>query len=195
MNETPLRVTLTELGHTQPPTSLQADNSTAFGILNDTIKQKQSKAMDMRYHWLTDRVRQKQFDDYWRPGREKLGDYHTKHTAFIIGTSVQWLFPNSMAWFALPMSRKSPWDKFLGERLRALAGTHGGAALLAAGVTTLGGSDEFGEWMTWAGEVGVTSLWSCLIHWPYWGCERLLDQRSWAFIFCRLQWGVLSFRR
>jgi hypothetical protein len=35
--------------------------------------------MDMRYHWLTDRVRQKHFDVYWRPGRENLGDYHTKH--------------------------------------------------------------------------------------------------------------------
>jgi hypothetical protein len=45
-----LRVTLTELGHTQPPTPLRTDNSTAFGILNETIKQKRSKAMDMRYH-------------------------------------------------------------------------------------------------------------------------------------------------
>jgi hypothetical protein len=35
--------------------------------------------MDMRYHWLTDRVCQKQFDVYWRPGRENLGNYHTKH--------------------------------------------------------------------------------------------------------------------
>jgi hypothetical protein len=35
--------------------------------------------MDMIYHWLTDKVRQKQFDVYWRPGRENLGDYHTKH--------------------------------------------------------------------------------------------------------------------
>jgi hypothetical protein len=35
--------------------------------------------MDMRYHWLTDRVRRKQFDVYWRPGRENLGNYHTKH--------------------------------------------------------------------------------------------------------------------
>jgi hypothetical protein len=35
--------------------------------------------MDMRYHWLTNRVRQKQFDVYWRPGHENLGDYHTKH--------------------------------------------------------------------------------------------------------------------
>jgi hypothetical protein len=75
----PLRVTLTELGHTQPPTPLQTDNSTVFGIVNKTIKQKRSKAMDIRYHWLTYRVRQKHFDVYWRPGRENLGDYHTKH--------------------------------------------------------------------------------------------------------------------
>jgi hypothetical protein len=35
--------------------------------------------MDMRYNWLTDRVRQKQFFVYWRPGRDNLEDYHTKH--------------------------------------------------------------------------------------------------------------------
>jgi hypothetical protein len=75
----PLRVTLTELGHTQFPTPLRTDNSTAYGIVNETIKQKRSKSMDMRYHWLTDRVHQTQFDVYWRPGRGNLGDYHTKH--------------------------------------------------------------------------------------------------------------------
>jgi hypothetical protein len=75
----PLRVTLTELVHTQPPAPLRTDNSTAFSIFNETIKQKRSKSMDMRYHCLTDRVRQKQFDVYWRPGRKNLGDYHTKH--------------------------------------------------------------------------------------------------------------------
>jgi hypothetical protein len=75
----PLRVILMELGHSQPPTPLHTDNSTAFGILNETIKQKRSKAMDMRYHWLTDQFRQKQFGVYWRPGRENLVNYHTKH--------------------------------------------------------------------------------------------------------------------
>jgi hypothetical protein len=75
----PLRVTLTELGHTQPPTPLRTDDSTAFGFLNKKIKHKRSKAMDMRYHWPTNRVRQKQFDVYWRPGCENLDDYHTKH--------------------------------------------------------------------------------------------------------------------
>jgi hypothetical protein len=52
----PLRVTLTELSLIQPSTPIRTYNSTEFGILNETIKQKRSKEMDMRYHWLTDRV-------------------------------------------------------------------------------------------------------------------------------------------
>jgi hypothetical protein len=43
----PLGVTLTKLGHTQPPTPLRTDNSTAFSVVNETMKQKLSKAMDM----------------------------------------------------------------------------------------------------------------------------------------------------
>jgi hypothetical protein len=43
----PFRVTLTELGRTQPPTPLRTNNYTAFGILNKTIKQKRSKSIDM----------------------------------------------------------------------------------------------------------------------------------------------------
>jgi hypothetical protein len=72
-------LTLTELGHTQPPTHIITDNSTAYDIMNKTIKQKRSKAMDMQYHWLADRVRQKQFDVFLRPGGENIADYHTKH--------------------------------------------------------------------------------------------------------------------
>jgi hypothetical protein len=72
----PLRVTLTEVGHTQPATPLHTYSYTAFGILNEKIG---SKAMYMRYHWLTDRVPQKQFDMYWRPGHDNLGDYHKNH--------------------------------------------------------------------------------------------------------------------
>jgi hypothetical protein len=35
--------------------------------------------MDMKYYWLQDRVRQKQYDVYWRPGKDNLSDYHTKN--------------------------------------------------------------------------------------------------------------------
>jgi hypothetical protein len=57
----PISITLIELGHKQPATPLWTDNSTDLGILNETITRKRSKAMDMRYHQLTDRVHQKQF--------------------------------------------------------------------------------------------------------------------------------------
>jgi hypothetical protein len=75
----PLRITLLELGHKQPATPLRTNNSTAYIILNETIKQIRSKSMDMKYYWLKDRVCQQQFDVYWRPGKDNLGDYHTKH--------------------------------------------------------------------------------------------------------------------
>jgi hypothetical protein len=78
-NAAPLRITLMELGHKQLVTPLRTDNSTAFGILNEIIKQKRSKSMGMKYYWLQDRVRQKQYDVYWRPGKDNLGDCHTKH--------------------------------------------------------------------------------------------------------------------
>jgi hypothetical protein len=74
-----LCVTLLELGNKQPETPLRTDNSTAYGILNEPIKQKRSKSIDMKYYWLQDIVSKKQFDVYWRPGKDNLADYHTKH--------------------------------------------------------------------------------------------------------------------
>ena len=54
-----LRTILEELGHLQPSTPIKMDNSTAEGIINKTIKQKKSRAMDMMPHRLRDRVLQK----------------------------------------------------------------------------------------------------------------------------------------
>ena len=75
----PIRTTLEEMGHLQPPTPVQVDNSTAEGFANETIKQKRSKAIDMRFYWIQDRTRQGQFLIYWRPGVDNLADYLTKH--------------------------------------------------------------------------------------------------------------------
>jgi hypothetical protein len=74
-----LRTTLEELGHTQPPTPMETDNTTATGYSNGTIKQKRTKAMDMRFYWIKDRVKQGQFHIYWGPGYQNLVDYFTKH--------------------------------------------------------------------------------------------------------------------
>ena len=35
--------------------------------------------MDMRFYWVKDRVKQKQFNIRWRPGNSNLADYPTKH--------------------------------------------------------------------------------------------------------------------
>eukprot|EP00804_Cyclotella_cryptica_P018678 CCRYP_007188-RD/>CCRYP_007188-RD protein AED:0.48 eAED:0.48 QI:0/-1/0/1/-1/0/1/0/59 len=49
------------MGHPQPPTPIQTDNSTALGVVNNTIQPKHTKAMDMRFHWLHCRINQKHF--------------------------------------------------------------------------------------------------------------------------------------
>jgi hypothetical protein len=74
-----LRTTLIELGHPQPATPIQTDNEVAEGIINDKVKQRRSKAIDMRFYWVRDRVRQGQFRIHWKSGKENLADYFTKH--------------------------------------------------------------------------------------------------------------------
>ena len=74
-----IRQPLEDMGHPQPPTPIQTDNANAAGISNNTVKQRKSKAMDMRFYWIQDRVDQKQYLVYWAPGTVNLGDYFTKH--------------------------------------------------------------------------------------------------------------------
>ena len=74
-----IRIIVEELGHKQPPTPLQTDNSMADGVVNGKVQPKRTKAMDMRFHWLRDRECQEQFRIYWRPGRLNYADYWTKH--------------------------------------------------------------------------------------------------------------------
>jgi hypothetical protein len=73
------RTTLSEMGHNQEATDLTADNTTADGIINNTVQQKRSKAMEMRLYWVKDRVEQKKINVGWAPGDTNLGDYFTKH--------------------------------------------------------------------------------------------------------------------
>jgi hypothetical protein len=49
-----LRQILSEMGHPQPKTPIQTDNTTAEGVINNKIQPKHTKAMDVRFHWLRD---------------------------------------------------------------------------------------------------------------------------------------------
>ena len=66
------------LGHPQQPTEVETDNASVDGFANGTMKLKTSKAMDMRYNWVPDRVRQGHFVIIWRPGKDNLADFFTK---------------------------------------------------------------------------------------------------------------------
>jgi hypothetical protein len=72
------RNTLHDLGYPQSPTPIICDNACAVAITNNTVKQKRSKAIDMRFHWVRDRVQQGHFIVSWRPGTENLADFFTK---------------------------------------------------------------------------------------------------------------------
>lgn len=69
---------LTDLGYPQHTTTIMCDNSCAVGIANDDVKQKRSKAIDMRYHWIRDQVAQGKLQVKWEKGSANLADYFTK---------------------------------------------------------------------------------------------------------------------
>ena len=75
----PARHVLEAMGHKEPPTPMQTDNTTAQGVITNNIASKRLKSMDMKLRWLRCRTSQKQFLHNWQPGPNNLGDYVTKH--------------------------------------------------------------------------------------------------------------------
>ena len=73
---------LNAMGYPQKATPIIVDNQCAQGICNNTVKQRRSKAIDMRYHWIRDRVAAGHFTVLWFPGHRNLADFFTKaHSA------------------------------------------------------------------------------------------------------------------
>jgi hypothetical protein len=70
--------TAMDLGYPQHTIQMTSDNSCAVGIANNTVKQKRSKAIDMRYHWIRDQVKQRKISVIWKPGSVNLADFFTK---------------------------------------------------------------------------------------------------------------------
>lgn len=73
-----LRQILNSLGYPQNPTTILCDNQCAVDIALDTIKPKRTKSIDMRFHWMRDRIAQKQFTVTWCKGADNLADFFTK---------------------------------------------------------------------------------------------------------------------
>ena len=75
----PLRQTLIDLDHPQPPTEIITDNSIASGVVNQTVKQNKLRSMNMRYFKLIDLIQQHLINVRWKPGEMNLANYFTKH--------------------------------------------------------------------------------------------------------------------
>lgn len=73
-----IRTIFAALGYPQQATPLLTDNNVAVGFANDTIQHAKTKAIDMRFHWIRDRVRQQHFVIGWVPGDSNIADYFTK---------------------------------------------------------------------------------------------------------------------
>ena len=72
------RTTLSDLGYPQTGTPIITDNTTAKGIADQSVRLKRSKAVDMRYFWIRDRVKRGHYVIHWAPGADNLADYFTK---------------------------------------------------------------------------------------------------------------------
>ena len=67
----PIITALSELNQQQPArrTHISTNNSTAKGVLTANLRQKLSKAFDMRYWWIKYRIKQHHFKLVWEPGK------------------------------------------------------------------------------------------------------------------------------
>ena len=72
------RRTLSDLGYPQDATPIITDNTTAQGFAHKTIRLKRSKAMDMRWYWVQDRIANGDYVVTWGPGADNAADYLTK---------------------------------------------------------------------------------------------------------------------
>ena len=72
------RSILASLGYIQPPTTILCDNECAIGLANKSIQPKMSKSINMRLHWVQDRVKLNHFRVVFVPGVDNLADFFTK---------------------------------------------------------------------------------------------------------------------
>ena len=109
------RQVLHDLGYPQPATIILVDNQCARGIATNTVQPKRTKSIDMKYHWIRDRVGQKQFNVIWRPGSLNLADFFTKALPVHVHASLMPLLvsspPSSPAFHTKAASRALSWRR------------------------------------------------------------------------------------
>jgi hypothetical protein len=75
-------------GYHCEPTSSKWDIHRPKCIAKLTVKHRRSKAIDMRFYWIQDRVKQGQFLVHWRRGADNLADYLLHNKASLTCSSI-----------------------------------------------------------------------------------------------------------
>ena len=73
-----IRQILEDLGYPQKPTVITYDNAVSGKLALRQCKQRRSKAIALRYHWIRDRIAMGHFQLQWQPGTHNLADFLTK---------------------------------------------------------------------------------------------------------------------
>ena len=81
------RSILASLGYIQPPTTILCDNECAIGLANKSIQPKMSKSINMRLHWVQDRVKLNHFRVVFVPGVDNLADFLQNHCLYTATTN------------------------------------------------------------------------------------------------------------
>ena len=71
----PAKRALKDMGHKQPASPIQTDNTTALGFVTKSLNPKETKSTDMKYWWLREKSDQEQFKYYWNKGKQNHADY------------------------------------------------------------------------------------------------------------------------
>jgi hypothetical protein len=71
--------TLANMGHPQPKTPVHCNNAIAVGIENRSVEGQQSRSIEMRLFWVSDKVAQDMYALSWHPGQDNLAYYQSKH--------------------------------------------------------------------------------------------------------------------
>ena len=59
--DVPIRAALIKMVHPQTTTQIKTDSATSYSILTGNMRQKHSKAFDMRFHWMRCHIKKKKF--------------------------------------------------------------------------------------------------------------------------------------
>ena len=75
--EIPMLMTIEDMGHKQPPTPTQIDNTTSLGFITKELHPESTNSTDMKHWFVRDPNYRSQLKYYWGSGKYNDNEYHS----------------------------------------------------------------------------------------------------------------------